>query len=130
MARVIGIGGIFFKCKDPEKLKAWYSSHFGFQPDQYGYLFKFSKSDHPENQGYLQWSPFAADTTYFAPSEKEYMINYRVDDLEALVSQMQTSGVKFEDEIESFPYGKFIHLLDPEGNKIELWEPVDSGFDE
>ena len=129
MARITGIGGIFFKSKDPEKLKEWYSRHFGFSTDQYGHLFEFREEDHPGNRGYLQWSPFPAETNYFSPSSREFMVNYRVDDLEGLVAQMRQSGIAFLDEMETYPYGKFIHLLDPEGNKIELWEPADTGFE-
>ncbi len=129
MARVTGIGGIFFKCKDPETLRAWYHQHLGMATDQYGCLFSFQAKDHPNNKGHLQWSPFKEDTTYFAPSTREFMINYRVDDLDALVSQLRAAGISFLDEMETYPYGKFIHLLDPEGNKLELWEPVDPGFE-
>ena len=129
MARVTGIGGIFFKCSDPEGLKEWYTRHLGIPSDKYGHLFAFHEADHPGNRGLLQWSPFPADTTYLAPSTKDFMINYRVDDLEALVAQIRDAGLAFLDEIETYPYGKFIHLLDPEGNKIELWEPLDPGFE-
>lgn len=127
-ASVRGIGGIFFKCHNPEKIKAWYTKHLGLKTNEYGSLFEFRKSDQPEKKGYLQWSPFSNDTDYFQPSEKEFMINYRVENLEAMVEQLRKNGVQILDEIQSFEYGKFVHILDPEKNKIELWEPVDEVF--
>jgi len=126
--KVTGIGGIFFKCKDPKSMKDWYSKNLGLQTNEYGSLFEFRMSDTPEEKGYLQWSPFDNNTTYFKPSEKEFMINYRVENLEELVEEMRAAGVEILDEIETYEYGKFVHILDPENNKIELWEPVDSVF--
>lgn len=126
--KVNGIGGIFFKCKSPEKLKDWYSKNLGIVTNEYGSVFEFRKSDQKEEKGYLNWSPMKEDTTYFKPSEKEFMINYRVDDIETLVKELKAEGVTVLDEIESFEYGKFVHILDPENNKIELWEPVDASF--
>ncbi len=79
--------------------------------------------------GYTQWSPFSAKTDYFAPSEKDFMINYRVEDLESLVVELKENGVEILDEIETYDYGKFVHILDIEGNKIELWEPSDPGYE-
>ena len=126
--KVTGIGGIFFKTKDPEKMREWYGSHLGLVTTEYGSLFEFRLSDEPEKKGYLQWSPFSENTDYFLPSEKEFMINYRVENLEKLVDQLRESGVTILDEIETYEYGKFVHILDPENNKIELWEPIDSDF--
>ena len=126
--KVTGIGGIFFKCEDVEGIKSWYQKHLGLVIDQYGSPFEFRNADKPEEKNYLQWSPFPKDTDYFKPSKKEFMINYRVADLEALVKELKDSGVTILDEIESFDYGKFVHILDLEGNKIELWEPVDQVF--
>jgi predicted enzyme related to lactoylglutathione lyase len=123
-----GIGGIFFKCREPEKIKAWYSENLGLNTNEYGSLFEFRKSDSPDEKAYLQWSPFKEDTEYFKPSEKEFMINYRVENLEELLEQMRKNGVTILDEIETYEYGKFVHILDPENNKIELWEPVDKIF--
>jgi predicted enzyme related to lactoylglutathione lyase len=127
--RVTGVGGIFFKCQDPDKIKQWYNKHLGLQTDAYGTNFEWRQSDAPEKKGHTQWSPFKADTTYFTPSEKEFMINYRVENLEELVAQLRNEGVTITDEIEVFEYGKFVHIMDPEGNKIELWEPVDEEYD-
>ncbi|MEQ8624317.1 MAG: VOC family protein [Vicingaceae bacterium] len=126
--KVNGIGGIFFKCKSPEKLKDWYSKNLGLVTNEYGSVFEFRKSGQKEEKGYLNWSPMKENTTYFKPSEKEFMINYRVDDIETLVKELKAEGVTVLDEIESFEYGKFVHILDPENNKIELWEPVDASF--
>jgi len=128
MKKVTGIGGVFFKVKDPAALKEWYDKHLGFETDQWGQMFKFRKDDAPEKVGYLQWSPFKEDTDYFQPSGKQWMINYRVENLEGLVEQLKEEGVTIVDEIETYEYGKFVHIMDLEGNKIELWEPVDEGF--
>ena len=121
---------MFFKSKDPEKMRDWYREHLGLVTNEYGSLFEFRRADRPEEKGYLQWTPFKEDTNYFEPSKKEFMINYRVENLEALVGELEKSGVTLVDQIETFEYGKFVHLLDPEGNKIELWEPIDSVFTE
>ncbi len=126
--RVTMIGGIFFKASNGEKLKSWYSRHLGLDTDKYGASLKF----HPlgkNSNGYLQWSTFEENTQYFSPSTKEFMINYRVEDLEWLVDQLRKEGVPILDEIAIYEYGKFVHILDPEGNKIELWEPIDEVFD-
>lgn len=128
--RVTGIGGIFFKSKDPDTTKAWYAKHLGFDVDQYGTMFTFRKEENPEETGYIQWSVMKSDTNYFDPSKQEYMVNYRVHDLEKLVGQLKEEGVEICDEIESYDYGKFVHILDNDGNKIELWEPVDKVFDQ
>ncbi len=128
MKKVTGIGGIFFKCKDPNAMKSWYSKNLGLKTDEYGAVFEFRKMDDPDHRAYTNWSPFKEDTTYFQPSKKSFMINYRVDNLVALVEELKKDGVQVLDEIEEFDYGKFVHILDPEGNKIELWEPVDKVF--
>jgi predicted enzyme related to lactoylglutathione lyase len=127
-AKVKGIGGIFFKCQDPEMIKSWYKKHLGLKTNEYGSLFEYRKADHSEEKAYLQWSPFSEKTDYFDPSNKEFMINYRVENLELLVEQMRRDGVHILDEIQTFEYGKFVHILDPENNKIELWEPIDKVF--
>lgn len=119
MKRVTGIGGIFFKCKDPAALNEWYKTHLGFDTSPYG-----TKLGADSAQSYTLWSPFADTTTYFKPSEREFMINYRVENLEWLVEQLQQENVTILDQIASYEYGKFVHILDPEGNKIELWEPA------
>ena len=128
MKRVTGIGGIFFKSKDPEKMREWYQKNLGLKTNEYGSLFEFKSTDEPESKGYLQWSPFSEKTKHFEPSQKEFMINYRVENLEKLLEELAKEGVEIVGEMESYEYGKFAHIMDPEGNKIELWEPVDSVF--
>ena len=126
MKKVTGIGGIFFKCKDPKQIKTWYATHLGINTDPYGATFEWREAADPGQKGTTQWSPFAETTKYFEPSSKDFMINYRVENLEALVEQLKKEGVTIVDSIESYDYGKFIHIMDPEGNKIELWEPKES----
>lgn len=129
MKRVTSIGGVFFKTKDPDKIKEWYSRHLGLDTDQYGTTFEWRDANDGSKKGFTQWSPFSESTSYFQPSQKEFMINYRVENLEWLVQELKKEGVTVLDEIESFEYGKFVHILDPEGNKIELWEPEDVEYD-
>jgi len=126
--KVTGIGGIFFRSKNPGKTREWYGKNLGLAINDYGSSFEFRNANRPEEINYLQWSPFEEGTDYFAPSEKEFMINYRVQNIEGLVKKLRENGVNIVDEIEEFEYGKFVHILDLEGNKIELWEPVDSVF--
>lgn len=129
MKRVTSIGGIFFKCKDPEKIKEWYTKHLGLETDKYGTTFEWRQAEDSSKRGFTQWSPFSETTKYFAPSTSSFMINYRVENLEWLVEELRKEGVTIVDAIEAFEYGKFVHILDPEGNKIELWEPDDSEYD-
>lgn len=129
MKRVTGIGGVFFKSEDPKKLKEWYNKHLGLQTDAYGTNFIWRHGEDGSKKGHTQWSPFKADAKYFNPSEKSFMINYRVEDLEKLVALLKEEGVTILDKIETFEYGKFVHILDGEGNKIELWEPNDEEYD-
>jgi predicted enzyme related to lactoylglutathione lyase len=129
MKKVTGIGGVFFKCKDPAKVKEWYSKHLGLNMDQYGTSFEWRQGDDPTKYGCTQWSAFSDSTKYFDPSLKEFMINYRVRDLVNLVTELKKDGVTILDSIENYDYGKFVHILDNEGNKIELWEPVDAEYD-
>jgi uncharacterized protein YndB with AHSA1/START domain/predicted enzyme related to lactoylglutathione lyase len=123
--KVTGVGGIFFKCKDPQKLKEWYHVHLGLNTDQWGASFIWWQEANSTKKGYTQWSTFSDTTKYFKPSKKDFMINYRVKNLEALVEELKKEGVTLTDKIEDYDYGKFIHIMDPEGNKIELWEPKD-----
>lgn len=124
MKRVTGIGGIFFKCQDPEKIKQWYKTHLGLNTDPYGTKFDWRDDEDSTKKGYTLWSPFAEKTKYFEPSSKDFMINYRVENLEALVEELKKEGVTVLDKIETYDYGKFVHILDVEGNKIELFEPA------
>ncbi len=125
LKRVTGIGGIFFKCQDPKAVRAWYQTHLGLNTNQYGAVFEWRQATDSSKKGFSQWSPFSAKTKYFEPSTKEFMINYRVADLAALVEELKKEGVTVTDTIETYEYGKFVHILDIEGNKIELWEPDD-----
>lgn len=128
MKKVTGIGGIFFKCEDPKKMNDWYSKNLGLVTNDYGSLFEFRNTHKPEEINYLQWSTMKNDSNYFEPSDAKFMINYRVADLVALEKELRADGVTICDSIEEFEYGKFLHILDPEGNKIELWEPIDTVF--
>src|SRR5476651_1691858 len=123
MKKVTGIGGIFFKCKDPKAVNEWYKTHLGFDTSPYGTSFEWRELDDSNKKALTQWNPFAENTKYFEPSTKDFMINYRVANLEALVAQLKNEGVTIVDKIEDSDYGKFVHILDIEGNKIELWEP-------
>jgi len=129
MKKATGIGGIFFKCKDPNKMKEWYQEHLGLNTNQYGAVFEWYQGADSTKKGFTNWSPFKETTKYFEPSTKDFMINYRVDDLEALVGELKKSGVTILDTIETYDYGKFVHILDAEGNKVELWEPNDIEYE-
>ncbi len=124
MKRVTGIGGIFFKTADPKKTQEWYKTHLGLDTSPYGAKFDWREDADTVKKGYTLWSPFPDKTNYFEPSTKDFMINYRVENLEALVEELKKEGVTVLDKIETYEYGKFVHILDPEGNKIELFEPA------
>lgn len=126
--RVTGIGGIFFQSENPGVTKEWYGKNLGLTIDEYGSVFEFRNSNKPDEINYLEWSVFKKGSRYFTPSKKEFMINYRVQNIEGLVKNLKKSGVTILDTIESYDYGKFVHIMDPDGNKIEFWEPVDSIF--
>src|SRR5258706_1331114 len=124
MKKVTGIGGIFFKCKDPKAINEWYKVHLGFDTTPYGTSFAWLQMDDSTKKGLTQWNPFAENTKYFEPSTKDFMINYRVENLVELVEQLKKEGVTVVDKIETYDYGKFVHILDLDGNKIQLWEPA------
>ena len=126
LKKVTGIGGFFFKAKDSKKLLDWYSKKLGLKTDQYGSTFWWK--DKEGNDCSTQWSPFAEDTTYFLPSEKQFMQNFRVENLLHLLDELKNEGVTIVGDMETYDYGKFAWILDPEGNKIELWEPNDKAF--
>ncbi|HRC32286.1 MAG TPA: VOC family protein [Bacteroidia bacterium] len=127
--KVTGIGGIFFKCKDPKKMREWYQKHLGLNTNQYGTVFEWRQAADSSKKGFSQWSPFKETTKYFEPSAKEFMINYRVENLEALVEALKNEGVTVTDTIATYDYGKFVHIMDIENNKIELWEPNDIEYE-
>lgn len=106
-------------------MREWYNTHLGIDAGQYGASFEWRQADAPDKSGTTQWSMFPDTTNYFEPSTKEFMINYRVENLKALAEELKKGGVTILDKIESYDYGKFLHILDAEGNKVELWEPVD-----
>jgi len=124
--RVTGIGGLFFKTNNPTKTKAWYKNHLGFNTDEYGC--KFLWKDKEGKDCSTQWSPFADNTKYFEPSKKAFMFNYRVENLVELMNTLKAEGVTIIGDIEEYDYGRFGWILDNEGNKIELWEPIDKAF--
>lgn len=128
--KVTGIGGIFFFSDNPKKTKNWYAQNLGLEVNEWGSSFEFRNANNPEEINYLQWSPFKKGSDYFDPSKKEFMINYRVQNIEGLVEKLKKNDVTIVDSIETYEYGKFVHIMDAEGNKIELWEPIDSVFTE
>ncbi len=129
MKKVTGIGGIFFKCKDPNKMNEWYQTHLGLKTNQYGTVFEWWQGADSARKGFTQWSPFDETTKYFEPSSQDFMINYRVENIEALVEELKKNAVIVVDTIQAVEYGKFVHILDVEGNKVELWEPNDIEFE-
>ncbi len=124
--RVTGIGGVFFKSENPAELKDWYKKHLGLNTDDYGCTFWWK--DKQGDNASTQWSPFAADTKYFEPSQKQFMQNFRVHNLDELLKKLKVEGVTIVGEPEAYDYGKFGWIIDLEGNKIELWEPNDKAF--
>jgi predicted enzyme related to lactoylglutathione lyase len=128
--RVTGLGGVFFKCNDPKKIKEWYDKHLGMTMTEYGFSFEWKEIGKEDAKVPAQtaWSPFKEDTKYFSPSEKQFMFNYRVENLVELLKALKEEGVTIVGEMQEESYGKFAWILDPEGNKIELWEPKEEGF--
>ena len=127
--RVTSIGGIFFKCKNPKEVRAWYKENLGFSTNDYGAVFEWHHGADSTKKGFTQWSPFNEKTKYFEPSTKDFMINFRVENIESLVQDLKKKNVNVVDSIESYDYGKFVHIMDNEGNKIELWEPNDKVYE-
>jgi predicted enzyme related to lactoylglutathione lyase len=123
--RVLGLGGVFFKSADPAALKEWYSKHLHIDSGEHGALFKWRQDEDPDKPGYTAWSIFPEDTTYFRPATRDYMFNYIVENLEELLVALKEEGVEVVGKVEEYPYGKFGWIMDPDGNKIELWEPAD-----
>jgi predicted enzyme related to lactoylglutathione lyase len=126
LMRVTGLGGMFFKSGDPKKLTEWYRKHLGIEVDTYGgWSFRWREMRRTQRIGCTVWSPFDQSSSYFDPSEQSYMFNFRVADLKALLAQLRREGIHVIDEVQEYPYGKFGWIIDPEGRKIELWEPAD-----
>ena len=124
--KVTGIGGIFFFSENTKATNEWYHKNLGIESGDYGASFESRNLTNPDEINTLQWTPFKKGSTYFAPSQKDFMINYRVQNIEGLVAKLKENGVTILDEITSYDYGKFVHIMDNEGNKIELWEPAES----
>jgi predicted enzyme related to lactoylglutathione lyase len=123
MKRVTGIGGIFFKAVDPEKLRAWYAKHLQLAIERWGGVaFKWRDQEDPKREGYTVWSPFENDTNYFEPSKKPFMINFRVENLDSVLQQLRAEGVTIDEKREESELGKFGWIMDPEGNRVELWQ--------
>lgn len=125
---VTALGGVFFKSPDPEGLKAWYKETLGIKAGQYGGVFQWRKEAPLNGRGFTAWSIFDAETTYFAPAEQDFMINYRVNDLDSLLEKVKKAGVRVIGDTEEYEYGKFAWILDPDGRKIELWQSFDDEY--
>ena len=124
MKRVTGIGGVFFKARDPQALGEWYRTHLGMDVAEWGgVIFRWGE----DGAGSTIWNLFKDDTTYFAPSASSFMVNYRVDDLHALLTVLREEGCDVDEKVEESEYGKFGWVMDPEGNRVELWEPPQGG---
>ncbi|PIE87039.1 MAG: glyoxalase [Bacteroidetes bacterium] len=129
MAEIIGIGGIFLKFDHPAEMREWYTSVLGMPTNGYVVMFEFNHAS-STGTGQLQLGTFESSSGYFGDASQQVMINFRVDDLEAFAEELRAKNVEIVDNIESYDYGKFLHINDPEGNRIELWEPVNNGFSE
>ncbi len=130
MQRVTGIGGVFIKSDDPDRLKAWYRKHLGMAIEDWGGMsFQWQTAERPQPEGCTVWSVFPASSPYFDPSSAPFMVNYRVDDLHALLQQLREEGCDVDDKVEESEFGKFGWVMDPDGNRVELWQPpeVQSG---
>ena len=126
MKRVTGIGGVFFKAEDPNKLIGWYRDHLGLQPEEYGASVNFNWRDaeDPSKSGMTVFSIFDKDTEYFGPKNPGFMMNFRVDDLDAVFSALAAEGVEIDPRREDYDFGRFAWIVDPEGTRIELWQPI------
>lgn len=127
MAKIIGLGGVFIKFNDPKSMNLWYKEVLDMNVNDYGVLFAFN--DNSVQKGFMQLGTFDANSTYFGNERQQVMLNFRVNELEIFVEELKAKKVKILDELESYEYGKFIHIEDPEGNRIELWEPMDEVFE-
>jgi lactoylglutathione lyase len=125
MKRATGMGGVFVKCDDAEAQKKWYERHLGIPMDDYGAQFEWREKETPEKVGQTVFGFFKKDTTYFDPSKKDYMLNFRVENLDETLKALRSEGVTVDDKVEDYDYGKFAWIMDPEGNRVELWEPKD-----
>lgn len=127
MKRATGIGGVFFRADRPEALRAWYAKHLGLPMKDHGAEITWREFDDPGRTAYTLWSPFPRDTKYFGDKRTDFMLNFRVADLEALLRTLRDEGVTVEDRVAAHEYGRFAWTRDPEGNRVELWEPPRMG---
>jgi predicted enzyme related to lactoylglutathione lyase len=128
LKRVTGLGGLFFKSKDPDALYEWYHKHLGIKraSEEEGVIFQWHDTARPQKTGFTVWSIFPDSTNYFDPSHSAFMINFRVENLDALLAALREEGVWVDPKVEQYEYGKFGWIMDPDGNRIELWEPPDT----
>lgn len=126
MRRVTGLGGVFFKANDPQKLYEWYDRHLGIKKGEHGISFLWREAENAKKLGMTAWALFAKDTRYFDPSRANFMLNYRVENLDALLEALRSEGVEIDPKREDYDYGRFAWIMDPEGNRIELWEPLEA----
>lgn len=129
-ARVHGLGGVFFRSADPEATRRWYQDHLGLAVDDCGSSFAWRRDSASEQRAFTLWSPFEAETEYFGNDDQQFMINFRVDDLDGLLAQLAEVGIKPVSAIETQPHGRFVHIIDNDGRRIELWEPVDDEYEQ
>lgn len=127
MQRVTGMGGMFFKARDPQRLMQWYHEHLGIESEAGGASFHWRERNDPTREGFTVWNAFPHDTAYFRPSSKPFMFNFRVADLDALLTELRAAGVQVDQRTEEYSYGRFGWIMDPEGNRVELWEPPAGG---
>ena len=126
MKKVTGLGGVFFKCDNPQSMNEWYAKNLGLTASEHGTTFEWRQADNPSKKGSTAWCLFPQDAEHFNPSAKPFMVNYRVENIAVLVDELKKNNVTIIDEISEYEYGKFVHVPDPEGNIIELWEPIDA----
>jgi catechol 2,3-dioxygenase-like lactoylglutathione lyase family enzyme len=128
--KVTGIGGVFFRSQNKDQAQEWYRKHLGIDSEPYGcHSYLWRDDEDPDKRGYTVWSPFARDTEYFGSQDQEYMVNYRVEDLVGLLEELKSDGVEIVGELKEEANGKFAWILDGEGHRVELWEPVPSDQD-
>jgi catechol 2,3-dioxygenase-like lactoylglutathione lyase family enzyme len=128
--RAHGLGGVFFRCDDPAATRAWYQEHLGMTMDEHGTSFAWRRDGEPKQRGFTLWSPFGADSEYFGDLDQQFMINLRVDDLDGVLARLRAAGVEVADHIDEQPFGRFTHLIDNDGRRVELWEPIDTEYED
>jgi len=122
--RILGIGGVFFKSAKPKEMQEWYASHLGLADSGHGVMLPWREIDNPDSQQVTAWSIFPDNTKYFGPGPASFMLNYIVDDMDALLGRLEKEGVRIDPKRQDESYGRFAWIYDPDGNKIELWQPI------